>query len=143
MPAIREIIKGREISSAQANDTVLETARLMEVKNIGAIPVLDRNELVGVLSERDVVRRVVLKDLNCAQTLVRDVMTCEPLTVKPTDEIERCMLLMKQEGFRHLPVCDGNRLVGFVSMRDLLLYALDEKEIEVRMMRTYMSSGWE
>jgi CBS domain-containing protein len=99
--------------------------------------------LVGVLSERDLVRRILMQGRDWTTTKVSEVMTSEPLTVKPTDDLQDCMVLMKRHGFRHLPVYEDGRLEGFVSMRDLLLHDLDEKELEMRMMRSYIASGGE
>jgi CBS domain-containing protein len=112
-------------------------------KNVGAVPVVNGSELVGVLSERDLVRRILMLGKDWAITKVSEVMTPDPLTVTTSEDLQECMVLMKRHGFRHLPVCDDGKLEGFVSMRDLLLYDLDEKEIEVRMMRSYIASGGE
>jgi CBS domain-containing protein len=103
--------------------------------------VLDGHRLVGVFSERDMLNRVVAARRSPESTQVRDVMTPEPFVVGPGDSIERCMLAMKQHGFRHLPVCDGERLIGFVSLRDLLLHNLDEKEVDLKMMRDYLNAS--
>jgi CBS domain-containing protein len=111
--------------------------------NVGAVPVLEGTELVGVFSERDIVRRVLMEGLDWNKTKVSEVMSSDPLTVKPDDDMEHCMLMMKQNNFRHLPVTEGRQLVGFISIRELLLHDLDEKDIEVRMMRAYMSAGSE
>lgn len=143
MPTIRELVRDREVYTVQSNNTVREAATFMAQKNVGAVPVLRGNDLVGVISERDVVRRVLLQNLDWNTTTVGDVMSAEPLTVVPDDDAEHCMLLMKQHNFRHLPVCDGTLLLGFLSMRELLLHDLDAKEIEVRMMRAYMNAGAE
>jgi len=75
-----------------------------------------------------------------AQTLLREVMTEDPLTVAPGDNLETCMTLMRRHGFRHLPVCDGRDLKGVISLRDVLLHDLNEKDDEVRMMRAYLHS---
>lgn len=143
MATIRELVRDREVYTVQSNNTVREAATFMAEKNVGAVPVLKGNDLVGVISERDVVRRVLLQDLDWNSTPVSEVMSAEPLTVVPDDDAEHCMLLMKQHNFRHLPVCEGTRLLGFLSMRELLLHDLDAKEIEVRMMRAYMNAGAE
>ena len=108
--------------------------------NIGAVPVLRQGQLVGIFSERDLMRRVVVDGKDPAHTLVSEVMTEDPLTVAPNDPVETCMTLMKRHGFRHLPVCAGRDLKGVVSLRDLLLHNLDEKDDEVRMMRAYLHS---
>jgi CBS domain-containing protein len=143
MATIRELVRDREVYTVQSNNTVREVATFMAEKNVGAVPVLRGDDLVGVISERDVVRRVLLQNLDWNSTPVSEVMSAEPLTVVPDDDAEHCMLLMKQHNFRHLPVCDGTRLLGFLSMRELLLHDLDAKEIEVRMMRAYMNAGAE
>ncbi len=143
MATIRELVSDREIYTVQSTSTVREAAAFMADRNVGAVPVLSGDELVGVFSERDVVRRVLLRDRDWDSTRVEDVMSADPLTVSPVEEVEQCMLLMKQHGFRHLPVCDGKHLMGFISMRELLLHDLDAKEIEVRMMRAYMNAGAE
>jgi len=75
------------------------------------------------------------------KTRVSEVMTTEPFIVGPDDTVERCMLAMKHHGFRHLPICDGEKLIGFVSLRDLLLHDLDEKEVDLKMMREYLKAG--
>lgn len=143
MATIRELLRDREVFTVQSNNTVREVATFMAERNIGAVPVLNGSNLVGVFSERDVVRRVLLENLDWSTTKVSEVMSEEPLTVVPDDDVEHCMLLMKQHNFRHLPVCENGNLTGFLSMRELLLHDLDAKEIEVRMMRAYMNAGAE
>lgn len=143
MATIRELVQGREVYTVQSNNSVREAAAYMAQRNVGAVPVLKDEDLVGVFSERDIVRRVLMEGRDWASTSVGEVMTADPLTVVPDDDAEHCMLLMKQHNFRHLPVCDGRRLLGFLSMRELLLHDLDAKEIEVRMMRAYMNAGAE
>ncbi len=143
MATIRELLRDREVFTVQSNITVREAANIMADRNVGAVPVLDGSDLVGVFSERDVVRRVLLEELDWNETRVGEVMSAEPLTVVPDDDVEHCMLLMKQHSFRHLPVCENGNLMGFISMRELLLHDLDAKEIEVRMMRAYMNAGAE
>jgi CBS domain-containing protein len=143
MATVRELVQGREVYTVQSNNSVQQAVSFMAECNVGAVPVLSNTDLVGVISERDVVRRVLMEGRDWKTTLVAEVMTPEPLTVAPTEDAEHCMLLMKQHNFRHLPVCDGSHLVGFLSMRELLLHDLDAKEIEVRMMRAYMNAGAE
>ena len=143
MATIRELLRDREVYTVQSNSTVREATAFMTERNVGAVPVLRGTDLVGVFSERDVVRRVLMENLDWNITQVADVMSADPLTVVPDDDVEHCMLLMKQHQFRHLPVCENGRLTGFLSMRELLLHDLDAKEIEVRMMRAYMNAGAE
>ena len=90
--------------------------------------------------QRELMSRVVAGGKDPARTPVGQVMTEDPLTVAPNDSLETCMTLMKRHGFRHLPVCAGRELKGVVSLRDILLHDLDEKEDEMRMMRAYLHS---
>ena len=108
--------------------------------NVGAVPVLKDGQLIGIFSERDLMSRVVVRGTDPALTAVNLVMTEDPLTVAPNDSLETCMTLMKRHGFRHLPVCSGRELRGVISLRDILLHDLDEKDDEVRMMRAYLHS---
>jgi CBS domain-containing protein len=141
MSTIRDLIRDRNIHSMQASESVMTAALYMTQCNIGAIPVMDGERLVGIFSERDVLTRVVAANRRPETTLLSEVMTVEPFIVGPDDPVERCMVAMKHHGFRHLPICDGERLVGFISLRDLLLHDLDEKEVDLRMMRAYLNAS--
>jgi CBS domain-containing protein len=143
MARIRELLNNRQTYFVLADITAQEAARFMLERNVSAVPVVRDEALVGVLSERDLVRRILMPGRDWKVTKVSEVMTPDPLTVKSTDDVPECMLLMKHHGFRHLPVVDDGKLSGFLSMRDLLLQEIDEKEIEVRMMRAYMVQGAE
>lgn len=137
---VSNLLKNQVLISCELQQTVLEVARLMVQHNIGAVPVLKGGQLEGIFSERDLMSRVVASGKDPAHTLVREVMTRDPLTVEPGDSVETCMTLMRRHGFRHLPVCQGRELRGVVSLRDILLLNLDEKDDEVRMMRAYLHS---
>jgi CBS domain-containing protein len=137
---ICDLLRNQNIVSADAHQTVLEVAAMMVEHNIGAVPVLQDGQLIGIFSERDLMSRVVVKGKDLAHTPVSQVMTEDPLTVAPDDQLETCMTLMKRHGFRHLPVCLGRELKGVVSLRDILLHDLDAKDDEVRMMRAYLHS---
>lgn len=140
MSTIRDLVKERETYSVQTTQTVLEVARFMVERNIGAVPVLQDGKLAGIFSERDIMKRVLVEGLDPKKTKVADVMTRNPVVVSPDEAVEKCMLMMKQHGFRHLPICDGDNLLGLLSLRDVLLHEVDEKDGEVRMMRAYMHS---
>jgi CBS domain-containing protein len=137
---ICDLIRNQVTISAEAHQTVLEVSRMMVEHNIGAVPVLQDGQLTGIFSERDLMSRVVVGGMDPIRTPVSQVMTEDPLTVAPNDALETCMTLMKRHGFRHLPVCAGRELKGVVSLRDILLHDLDEKDDEVRMMRAYLHS---
>jgi len=137
---ICDLLRNQVPVSAQAHQTVLEVASLMVEHNIGAVPVLQDGQMIGIFSERDLMSRVVVAGKDPARTPVSQVMTEDPMTVAPDDPLETCMTLMKRHGFRHLPVCAGRELKGVVSLRDIMLHDLDEKDDEVRMMRAYLHS---
>ena len=120
--------------------TVLETVRTMVAHDIGAMPVLHNGKLVGIFSERDLMKRVVAEGRDPRSTCMAEVMTDDPLTVSLNEELENCMALMRRHSFRHLPVCHEGHLVGMVSQRDILLHDLIEKDDEVRKMRAYKHS---
>ena len=137
---IFDLIKNQETYRADVNQSVFEVAQAMVERNIGAVPVLQDGLLVGIFSERDLMKRVVVESRDPKVTRLFEVMTEEPLTVSPEQDLETCMFLMRRHGFRHLPVCDGKQLRGLVSLRDLMLHDLSEKDDEVRMMRAYIQS---
>lgn len=121
MATINDIIKDRRVYSIDADSTVLEAARFMMEHSIGALPVLRNGELVGIFSERDVMNRVVAVGRMPGQTRVSEVMTSNPRSVGPDESIDDCLFLMKEFGFRHLPVCQDKQLKGLISLRDVLL----------------------
>jgi CBS domain-containing protein len=137
---ICDLIKNQETYQAEMGHTVLETVRAMVERNIGAVPVVHNGRLVGIFSERDLMRRVVAEGRAPRSTCLAEVMTENPLTVGMNEELETCIALMRQHSFRHLPVCHEGQLVGIISLRDLLLHDLNEKDDEVRMMRAYIHS---
>ena len=124
MERISDLVKDRRmIYSVDANSTVLEAARFMMEHNIGAVPVLREGELAGIFSERDVMNRVVAAGRSPGQTRVSEVMTANPRAVQADDTIENCIFIMREFGFRHLPIVEGKKLMGLISLRDLLLRA--------------------
>ena len=141
MATIREIVIGRPIISAVSADAVIHTARMMVEQNIGAVPVLSAGKLVGVFSERDIMKRVMVEGRNPEKTTVGDVMTPNPLVVGPDEHVCNCLALLKQHGFRHLPVWDGTKLVGFLSLRDLLACEVEEKDGDLKLMRDYIHAS--
>ncbi|HXY51419.1 MAG TPA: CBS domain-containing protein [Terriglobales bacterium] len=141
MACICDLVKKQTICQVDTHQSVLEVVRVMVERNIGAVPVLEEGALVGVFSERDLMRRVVAEGRDPAQTNITEVMTREPFVVSPGESIETCLELMRRHGFRHLPICEGPRLAGMVSLRDLILHDLSAKDDEVRMMRAYIHSA--
>jgi len=140
MCSIYDLVKDQEVCAADVNQTVIEVAKAMVERNIGAVPVLRDGKLAGIFSERDLMNRVVVEGHNPHTTQIGEVMTKDPLVVGPDEESQQCLLLMRKHGFRHLPICEQGRLKGLVSLRDLLLRDLSEKDDEVRMMRAYIQA---
>jgi CBS domain-containing protein len=140
MCCIYDLVRDQDTYRADVSQIVLDVAQAMVDRNIGAVPVLEDGLLVGIFSERDLMKKVVVEGRDASRTRVGDVMTRDPLTVAPSEELEACMLLMRQHGFRHLPISDGKQLKGMVSLRDIMLRDLTEKDDEVRMMRAYIHS---
>jgi CBS domain-containing protein len=137
---ICDLIKNQETFEAELGNTVVEAVRTMVQHNIGALPVVHNGKLVGIFSERDLMKRVVAEGRDPKSTCLAEVMTDDPLTVSLNEELGSCMTLMRCHNFRHLPVCHEGHLVGMVSLRDILLHDLIEKDDEVRMMRAYICS---
>lgn len=141
MATIRDLISNRTIHYVQPSQTVFEAASYMVDRNVGAVPVLDDTKLVGIFSERDIMRRVVTEGRDPLTTRIGDVMSTELRMVEPNASSEEAMCLMQTHGVRHLPVCEGRTLVGFLSLRDLLRCHLDEKSGEADMMRAYIQAS--
>ncbi|SFA89064.1 CBS domain-containing protein [Poseidonocella pacifica] len=118
--SISELLSDRPMFSIDATRTVGEACMILSTRNIGALPVVENGRLVGILSERDVIRRCVIGGRDTSTTLVSEVMTREPVTLGPEDSPASAMDIMLAGQFRHLPVCDaGNKLIGMISMRDI------------------------
>ena len=141
MATIRDLISNRTIHYVQPNQTVFEAASYMVERNVGAVPVLDDAKLVGIFSERDIMRRVVTEGRDPLTTHISEVMTANVRSVAPGASSEEAMCVMQTHSIRHLPVCDGRTLVGFLSLRDLLRCHLDEKSGEADMMRAYIQTS--
>ena len=141
MATIRDLISNRTIHYVQPSQTVFEAANYMVDCNVGAVPVLDDTKLVGIFSERDIMKRVVTEGRNPLITRIADVMSTDLHTVEPDASSEEAMCTMQTHSVRHLPVCDGRTLVGFLSLRDLLRCHLDEKSGEAEMMRAYIQAS--
>jgi len=137
---IYDLINNQDTYRADGTQTVLEVVQAMVSRNIGAVPVVRDGLLIGIFSERDLMKRVVAEARDPENTRLEEVMTADPLTVSPTESPENCLLLMRRHGFRHLPVCQDKQLLAVISLRDLLLHDLTEKDYEVRMMRAYIQA---
>jgi CBS domain-containing protein len=132
MSTLHELVKDRKLYSVEASRTVLEAARFMMEHNVGAVPVMRNGELTGILSERDIMNRVVAVGRTPGTTAVSEVMTANPRAVAIDESIEECLFIMREFGFRHLPIVDGKELKGLVSLRDVLMHQAGEIERQAR-----------
>lgn len=131
--------KGTEIWSIGPDESVYAALELMAEKNIGALLVLDGESLVGILSERDYARKVVLKSRVSKKTPVRDIMTGDVYTVTPDRSTTDCMELMTNERIRHLPVVEGERVVGVISIGDVVRSVIQEQRFMIEQLERYIT----
>ena len=141
MSTVREILrnKGCDVWSIAPDATVYEALCLMADKNVGAVLVIDACTLVGILSERDYARKVILHGKSSRDTLVREIMTERMVYVRPEQTAEECMALMTEKRVRHLPVLEGDRLVGVVSIGDVVKSIISEQEFVIDQLEHYIS----
>lgn len=140
MKSVKDIlrIKGSQVWSVHPNATLFEALRIMSEQNVGALVVLEGENLVGVISERDYARKIILKGKTSRETRVREVMSENPICVDPDTEVEICMAIMTDRRVRHLPVLDRGRLVGVISIGDVVKAVLSEKEFLIEQLEKYI-----
>jgi CBS domain-containing protein len=138
---VQDLLRGKSaVYSVGPGDTVYDALRLMADKNIGAVIVLSDQLVEGIFSERDYARKVMLMGKTSTQTLVRDIMTTQVVSVEPGWSVEQCMALMTEKRIRHLPVMDRGRLVGVVSIGDVVRALVDEQQFTIDSLQRYISS---
>ena len=135
---VGDIVKGKDLTVVHREQSVWDVARLMVTKNIGAVPVLDGDRLVGIFSERDLMTRVIVAGKYPQRTPVGEVMTRELVVAEAEESVETCVHRMQQINARHLPVVSGGTLIGMVSMRDLLQIGLEAKDEEIKHLTAYI-----
>ncbi len=141
MRRVKEILanKGTDIWSIGPDATVYEAIHLLAEKEIGALLVMEGDDLVGVISERDYARQIILKDKSSRKTLVRDIMTSKVITSEPNQEIAGCMAMMTQNRIRHLPVVKDGKVVGVVSIGDVVKAVIAEQQATIVDLEKYIS----
>ena len=142
MHSVKQILegKGNEIHSVTPNDTVLTAIKRMAELGVGALVVLENDMLVGILSERDYARKIVLAGKSSKETPVRDIMSSPVLTTTLDARANACMRLMTDRRIRHLPIVDGDRVVGMLSIGDLLKVVILEQQKVIDQLNNYISS---
>jgi CBS domain-containing protein len=141
---VQDIIqsKGGTLWTTTPQATVFEALKLMGEKNIGALVVMEGEAVAGVLSERDYSRKIVLQGRTSRDTLVGEIITRPAICVSPSNNIETCMQLMTGNRIRHLPVVDGDRLVGLVSMGDLVNWVIHSQRQTIEQLHGYISGSY-
>jgi CBS domain-containing protein len=142
MMNVRQLLdrKGRELFSITPSAAVLDAIRMMAERHVGALLVLQGDELSGIVSERDYARKVILLGRSSADTPVRDIMSTPVLTVQPEATVEKCMQLMTEHRVRHLPVVEGRRVVGMVSIGDLVKAVIADQQQQIEQLESYIHS---
>lgn len=142
MRPILELLEkqGGSIWSLSPDDSVYQALEMLAECNVGALMVLQADKLVGVFSERDYTRKIALAGLSSKDTKVREIMTSQVLTVTPKTSTDDCMALMSQKKIRHLPVVDGSKVVGMVSIRDLMDDIIKDREQTITQLQNYITS---
>ena len=141
MRLVRHLLegKGTAIFSIEPHQPVLEAIRLMAEKTVGALLVMEGGQLHGIVSERDYARKVILKGRSSADTAVRDIMTSPVLTVAPGDSVNHCMKVMTDKRVRHLPVAENGRVVGMLSIGDLVKAVIDDQAEQLEHLQRYIA----
>lgn len=140
MKPVSELFKNRPntLWSLRPDDTVYEAIKVFAEKGVGALMVMDKGKLVGILSERDYTRKIALQGKNSKETKVSEIMTSNVFVVTPKTRTRECMAIMSEKNFRHLPVLDGDTVVGMVSIRDLMNDIIAENEITISQLENYI-----
>lgn len=133
--------KGKSVVSIAPDTTVFDALKLMSEKNIGSVVVMDQEKYLGIITERDYSRKVILKHKSSADTTVEDIMTTDLPIVKPEDSIEYCMELMSDKNIRYLPVFDNNKIAGIISMSDVVKETILLQKETINHLESYIHSN--
>lgn len=140
MATVRDMlkIKGSEVWSVAPDTTVYDALKLMAEKNIGAVLVMEADKVVGILSERDYARKIILMGKASVDTPAKEIMTSRVMCVRPQETAEQCMALMTEKKVRHLPVLEGDRLAGIISIGDVVKATIAQKEFIIGQLEEYI-----
>jgi CBS domain-containing protein len=132
-------VKGAEVFSVTPQDSVLHAIEIMATRHVGALLVMNEGSLVGIISERDYARKVILKNRSSHDTPVGDIMSSPAVSVTPEDTVHRCMELMTEGRFRHLPVVKSGRVLGILSIGDLVKAVIQEQSEHIEQLERYIA----
>jgi CBS domain-containing protein len=133
--------KGYDVFTVTPDATVFEALNLMAEHNIGALLVMTGEEINGIVSERDCIRKVDVMGKNAKETKIREIMTSNVITVDADQPLEECMGLMIDKNIRHLPVCEGKQLLGLLSVRDVLREVIEVQQMMLSQLERYITGG--
>jgi len=133
--------KGYQVFSIAPEATVLDALKMMAEHNIGALLVMSDGEMVGIVSERDCIRKVDVMGRNANDTKVKEIMTSQVVTMEASQPLEECMSLMIEKNFRHMPVCEGKQLLGILSVRDVLKEVIEVQQMMLSELERYITGG--
>jgi CBS domain-containing protein len=138
---IQAVLKNKtgEVWSTTPTASVYEAIEMMAEKRVGALPVMQQGQLCGILSERDYARKVILKGRSSKDTPVADIMSADPITISPQHTVAECMRIVTDERIRHLPVVEGGKVIGIVSIGDLVNWVISEQQETIRHLEAYIS----
>ncbi len=141
MKTVREVLhaKGYDIWSVDAGVTVYDALKLMAEKNIGAVLVVEGDKPAGIMTERDYARKVILLDRDSRETPVRDIMVWNPVCVTPAQSVEDCMKIMTTKRFRHLPVMENDKLIGMISIGDIVKAVISDQQYTIEQLEHYIT----
>ncbi len=141
MKTVREVLhaKGYDIWSVDAGVTVYDALKLMAEKNIGAVLVVEGDKPAGIMTERDYARKVILLDRDSRETPVRDIMVWNPVCVTPAQSVEDCMKIMTTKRFRHLPVMEHDKLIGMISIGDIVKAVISDQQYTIEQLEHYIT----
>jgi CBS domain-containing protein len=142
MKTVRELLQGKggAIYSIAPDTRVFDALKLMAEKEIGALVVIEQGRLAGIMSERDYARKVSLLGKSSQEIAVRDIMTAKVVTIRPAQSAEECMALMTDHRIRHLPVIEGDRIVGVLSIGDLVKAVIEDQRETIKQLESYIHS---
>ena len=143
MSNIKSILAGggNRVLSVAPDDSILDTLKKLSEYEVGALLVLEQGNLVGIVSERDYARKVILAGKNSTDTKVKEIMTPNPITVGVNDSLKTCMETMTNNHIRHLPVVDQGKILGVISNRDLLKAVISQQEFLIEQLENYIQTG--
>ena len=142
MRTVRQLLgsKTPEIFAVSPDASVLDAIKLMADKGVGAVLAMQGARLCGIVSERDYARKVVLQGRSSSNTPVRDIMTAKVVTVRPDDNVDHCMQVVTEHRIRHLPVAEGDAIVGVISIGDLVKAVIEDQKVELDQLQRYIAS---